>query len=251
MVRKLQVWSTSSPGAVDSVCGATFDVIFFRDLEIRAGNELVGGSEGLVALGLGLGREVYRFLSPRAFMVIAHVNLDAWPQLVGRTSGRLVHLPIARTSLASETLRSANPDRRALYAALVQQLRSLLDHAPDAALDRAYHVLLTEPRSNIVGLARSLGMSERSLRDKFETRFHVTPKTVHRFARHNRWLTAGCRNPKDWLDAALRSGFYDQAHATREMKTILDTTPAKFFGARGSWDQSFESSPVELDNGSC
>ncbi len=235
---------------VDSGCGGTLDLIFFRDLEIRAGNERIGGSAGLVALGFGPGREVYRFLSPRAFMVVAHVNMDAWPRLVGRASGRLVHLPIARTSLAHEALGSENPGRRALYAALVEQIRSLLDHAPDAALDRAYHVLLTDPRSDIAGLARSLGMSERSLRDKFETRFHVTPKTVHRFARHSRWLAAGCRNPKDWLDAALREGFYDQAHATREMKAILGMTPAKFFGARASWDQSFESSPVELDSGS-
>ena len=85
-------------------------------------------------------------------------------------------------------------------------------------------------------MASSLFISERQLRRRFEAAAGLTPTTLHRILRFQRLLAlAGAAGPGASLSSlALRAGFADQAHMTRDLRDLAGSTPAALLARAGS-----------------
>jgi AraC-like DNA-binding protein len=75
-------------------------------------------------------------------------------------------------------------------------------------------------------LARGLGMSERSLRRKFDEAFGYGPKTLDRILRYQRFRKLARLNGNSSTAAlAVEAGYADQAHLVRESRRLTGRTP--------------------------
>jgi AraC-like DNA-binding protein len=74
-------------------------------------------------------------------------------------------------------------------------------------------------------LSRALGMSERTLRRRFDEAFGYGPKTLDRILRHQRYLRQAENSSESTAILALESGYSDQAHLIRESRRLTGTSP--------------------------
>jgi AraC-like DNA-binding protein len=99
---------------------------------------------------------------------------------------------------------------------------------PDPALAAAWHALeRTGGSVSIAAVADEVGWSRQHLRTRFVDELGLTPKVagrVMRFERARRELLSG---PTPLADVAALSGFYDQAHLTREFVELVGATPGQ------------------------
>ncbi len=88
--------------------------------------------------------------------------------------------------------------------------------------------LLADPRTRTAGLVRTLKVSERQLRRRFDAGVGYGPKTLQRVLRLQRFLAhiGGGPLAASLADLAVRSGYADQAHLTRESGRLAGLTPA-------------------------
>ena len=115
-------------------------------------------------------------------------------------------------------------------------LSALCARQPRAGLtDRAAPTILAAIRrddgasARIPALANDLGLSERTLRRRCENAFGYGPKTLERILRFQRFLKLLRRPAAPGLaQLAMESGFADQAHLTREVRSLGGATPAAF-----------------------
>jgi len=107
-----------------------------------------------------------------------------------------------------------------------QQRASLIDPAAPAilaALRRA-----DEAPRRLPTLAESLDLSERTLRRRCESAFGYGPKTLERILRFQRFLRLLRRSSDPRLaELAATSGYADQAHLTREVRSLGGSTPRR------------------------
>ena len=99
--------------------------------------------------------------------------------------------------------------------------------SPDALVLRAT-ALLADSRTTVADLSRDLSMSERQLRRRFDEAAGYGPKTMQRVLRFRhlvRHLTAADEGP-DLANLAVRLGYADQAHLTRETTRLAGKPPA-------------------------
>jgi AraC-like DNA-binding protein len=106
------------------------------------------------------------------------------------------------------------------------------DSAPDRALAWAAE-LLEDPQARTEEVARQIGLSERQLRRRCHDAVGYGPKTLQRVLRFRRFVTqidAAAGHPPgpagDLATIAARAGYADQAHLTRECRTLAGLTPA-------------------------
>lgn len=92
---------------------------------------------------------------------------------------------------------------------------------PDDAVQAAF-IRLTNPRQRVDMLADELGFSERQLRRRFHDAVGYGPKTLQRVLRLQRFRTLAS---SDLVGAALEAGYADQAHLTRECRSLTGLTP--------------------------
>ena len=82
-------------------------------------------------------------------------------------------------------------------------------------------------RGTVAALSAELGMSERQLLRRFDAAVGYGPKTLHRVLRFRRVLghltTTGPGT--DLAELAIRSGYADQAHMTREITRLAGRPP--------------------------
>jgi AraC-like DNA-binding protein len=110
---------------------------------------------------------------------------------------------------------------------------------PPGALELAWDMLVSSGgRMAISDLAREVGYSRRHLHHRFTSDYGVSPKEASRLVRfqksvgllrnhercHRRGLTAGRAGTLS--DVAVGTGFYDQAHMTREWKELAGCPPS-------------------------
>lgn len=74
-------------------------------------------------------------------------------------------------------------------------------------------------------LARSLAMSERTLRRRFHECFGYGPKTLDRILRYQRFLRLSATSQSSTAVLASEAGYADQAHLVRESRRISGFTP--------------------------
>ena len=104
-------------------------------------------------------------------------------------------------------IRSIEPDRRA--AAAIELLRS----------------------ETVEGVARELGISARQLRRNIVANVGLTPKTLQRVMRMQRFLDYASRRG-ELAAASADAGYADQSHLTREVRALSGLTPARLLADR-------------------
>ncbi|WP_245317992.1 MULTISPECIES: AraC family transcriptional regulator [unclassified Mesorhizobium] len=121
-------------------------------------------------------------------------------------------------------------------AGMVGQLEKAIgaytqDHrAPDAAMGFAFDVVdqgLPADRPLVPFLLRTLHMSERTLRRRFEESFGYGPKTLDRILRFHRYRRLRqMSGDASTAVLAVEAGYSDQAHLIRESRRLSGVTPS-------------------------
>jgi len=102
--------------------------------------------------------------------------------------------------------------------------------------------------ADVATVAASVGLSGRQLRRVVEAETGLGPKTVQRIGRFQRFLrladagAARVGGPGSLLaDWAVRAGYADQAHLTKDISELAATTPARLVAERAGVSGSPES----------
>ena len=95
-------------------------------------------------------------------------------------------------------------------------------------------------------LAADVGMSERTLRRRCLGAFGYGFKTLNRVLRFQRFLLLVTQSPTSSLaDLAVRVGYADQAHMTRDVQRLSGLSPSQFFAEhRGNLADLFNTRPA-------
>jgi AraC-like DNA-binding protein len=156
------------------------------------------------------------------------------------TSVRLDDITIAARRLnwdlqGAGTLR----DRLAL---LEQWVRARWRRRPgDLAVVHACRMFAAEPAADVADVAATLGWNARRLHREFSAACGYGPKTMQRILRVQHVMRAAhrARQPLRLSDMAASGGFADQAHMTREFRSITGFTPTHYLAqsdpALGRW----------------
>jgi AraC-like DNA-binding protein len=100
---------------------------------------------------------------------------------------------------------------------------------------------------SVGALADGAGVSANHLATQFKSHLGVTPKRMARIYRFARLiLSVDALHPVDWSELAQASGYFDQAHFSKEFKDFTGHTPTAYLALRRRF-------PVEMgfppDNG--
>lgn len=100
--------------------------------------------------------------------------------------------------------------------------------APPDGLVVAATQLLATRQTSVMELAPALAVSERQLRRRFDIAVGYGPKTMQRVLRFRRVIDCLARRPSSGqlADLAIRLGYADQAHLTRETTRLAGVPPA-------------------------
>lgn len=111
-----------------------------------------------------------------------------------------------------------------------EQQMNLNELMPDSLESALYQL---NSNTKLSELEHKNPLSQRQIERLFRTRLDMTPKHFQRIIRVQRTLQYLRKNsPANLVDVALQFGFSDQAHMTREFRTIAHTTPAQFSAMR-------------------
>ncbi|THA47726.1 AraC family transcriptional regulator [Streptomyces sp. A1136] len=91
----------------------------------------------------------------------------------------------------------------------------------------------------IARLADEVGWSRSYLVRRFTEQVGLTPKTSARVLRFRRAAELVARGPVDLAGIAARCGFYDQAHLTREFRSLAGLTPGRMATTTRPVDEAF------------
>jgi AraC-like DNA-binding protein len=86
--------------------------------------------------------------------------------------------------------------------------------------------------ARMADIAREMGVSQRWLIEKFKQDVGVAPKQLCRLLRFERAVEALHAGGERWVDVAVESGFYDQAHFNHEFREFAGITPGEYRAGR-------------------
>jgi len=162
--------------------------------------------------------------APASELVDREVTLhDLWGRAAGSLSDRVLE----------------QPTTAARFAAIEEQLRPRLASArpPDPLASAAVTWLARHRSGRVEHLARELGISARQLNRRFAAAVGYGPKVFQRVTRLQRLLVLGERpaGAREGLtQLALAAGYADQAHMTREVRSLTGRTPTAVVGVAGA-----------------
>lgn len=160
-----------------------------------------------------------------AARTVLHVPLDELTDAV---------LPLrdvaARLAPALERAVRSHDEPAARVRALAAVLEGV-DRAPPAPEVRvAAHALESAVPPDLHRLARSLGVTTRTLERRCRTEIGLTPATLRRLARFRRAFRRLDRTVRGgWAAVAAQTGYFDQAHMIREFRRFAGSPPSLFF----------------------
>jgi AraC-like DNA-binding protein len=197
--------------------------VYQADGRHERGDVVIGLLPGdLRIAGSGVGECLQIRLGP----VAAAAMLGAPTELSGRVVS-LTEVWGSDAGRAGDRLRSAPSwDERFTIAAeiLGRQLGSRPPVDPEVA--QAWRrTLISRGRARVDGMAGELGWSRKRLWSRFRSQLGITPKRAARLVRFDhaaRLLAEG----QPAASAAAQSGYVDQSHLHREVKTFTGLTPA-------------------------
>jgi len=112
--------------------------------------------------------------------------------------------------------------------------RANRDLMPDRAMAMAYELIRVGPppeTSLLPWLATELGLSERTIRRRFDECYGYGPKTLDRILRYQHFLELSGRAYGSTAVLAMEAGYSDQAHLIRESRRLTGSTPGEFEAA--------------------
>lgn len=113
------------------------------------------------------------------------------------------------------------------FLALIKDVDERAEHRAAALIRQAGGQI------SVSGLADQLGLGERQLRRRFEAVMGLTPKAYCRLIRHlNAMRLADAASDPDWADIACASGYFDQSHMIREIRSLTGISPASLHAER-------------------
>jgi AraC-like DNA-binding protein len=153
--------------------------------------------------------------------------------------------------IAASEIADQRPDLEALWGArarraavdvaceedidgLVQSLQAVIGRmAPgfesaDREMAAAYRLIADGAAKGaplVPWLGRALGMSERTLRRRFDDAFGYGPKTLDRILRYQRYRRVAESSSETTAILALEAGYSDQAHLVRESRRLTGSAP--------------------------
>jgi AraC-like DNA-binding protein len=119
------------------------------------------------------------------------------------------------------------PARLALLEAYIERR---VAEAPPALREIEWswqRLLRTDGAVPVAELAEEVGWSRRHLAARFREHVGLPPKALARILRFER-AAERLRRGADLADAALDSGYYDQAHFNRDFKAFAGVTPTEY-----------------------
>jgi AraC-like DNA-binding protein len=127
----------------------------------------------------------------------------------------------------ARSLSAALPPAAAAAAILDLAGTLVADSNVDPAVAHAA-ARLRDPAVRAEDVAVQAGLSERQLRRRCHAAAGYGPKTLQRVFRFQRFvrLVDASASPVDLADAAVRAGYADQSHLTRECRALSGATPA-------------------------
>ncbi|MCI0404058.1 MAG: helix-turn-helix domain-containing protein [Acidobacteria bacterium] len=97
---------------------------------------------------------------------------------------------------------------------------------PDRTVAAALATLRTWPVLSLRDLAAQLGLSQKQMIARFDTRVGLTPKLTSRVFRFQKVLKrVHVDRAPDWPDVAVDCGYYDQAHLIHEFQEFAGVSP--------------------------
>lgn len=111
------------------------------------------------------------------------------------------------------------------------------DVSPNAGFLNVFHdIVQLAPHAEDIGLiAKRHGASGRTIRRQFTKYMGLGPKQIDRLVRVQNSMRNLCSTSESHLaDVAIRNGFSDQAHLSREFRSLTGYTPGKFASLIGT-----------------
>jgi AraC-like DNA-binding protein len=181
-------------------------------------------------------------LAPGTTVVGMRLRPGAAGALLGVPPSELVDLAVPADALwgrAGVTLGDRVDAAGSAGEALAALQQGMLDRRfaetdPDPLVTEAVRLLMPGGAPGVAALPRLLAVSERNLRRRCQAATGVGPKTLHRTLRFQGFLAraqlafATGRSPVGLAELAIRAGYADQAHLTRECVRLTGTTPRAF-----------------------
>jgi AraC-like DNA-binding protein len=207
-----------------------------------------GGAEIVCAVG-GMPQVVgpligptFEVLAPGTTVVGMRLRPGAAGALLGLPPSELVDLAVpadalwgsAADALGERVAAAGSPagSIAALQRAMI--IRRVAGPDPDALVAEAVRRLMPGRATDVGALPELLAVSERNLRRRCHAAVGVGPKTLHRILRFQGFLARAQlavgegRPPGALADLAVRAGYTDQAHLTRECVRLTGATPRAY-----------------------
>ncbi len=204
-----------------------------------------GGVELICALGSMpriLGPQtgpIDQALTPGTTVVGVRLRPEAASSLLGLPTSTLVDLDLGADELWGDqgnVLQELLPSASSAWEAAALLERTVADRlahatAPDPVAAEAVRRLMSRQRDDVASMASSLFISERQFRRRFEAAVGLTPRTLHRILRFQRFLALAStreRPSTQLARLAAEAGYADQAHLTREAARLEGRSPRIF-----------------------
>jgi AraC-like DNA-binding protein len=178
-------------------------------------------------------------LAPGATIVGVRLRPEAASSVLGFPPSELVDLALDADELwgdrgdALGELVAGGGSTREAAAHLQRAVSERLADAtvPDPVVAEGVRRLTYGRRAGVASMASSLFISERQLRRRFEAATGLTPTTLHRILRFQRFLALAwtSRRPSSHIGRlAVEAGYTDQAHLHREAARLEGRAPRVF-----------------------
>jgi len=178
-------------------------------------------------------------LAPGTTIVGVRLRPEAAASVLGMPSSTLPDLALDADELwgdrghALQELVGAAGSPREAAAQLERAVSERLAEAtaPDPMVAEGVRRLMCGERAGVASMASSLFISERQLRRRFEAATGLTPTTLHRILRFQRFLALAwtSRRPSTQIGRlAVEAGYADHAHLIREAARLEGRAPRAF-----------------------
>ena len=164
-------------------------------------------------------------LQPAASAMLRDISLP-------RLRDRIVDLVWLDAAFAGRFYEAASQTRAELaVAAIFALLRDGMQPIDERIEQAVAKLEASEGTLPIAAIAAACGMSERSFQGAFKARVGLNAKEFARIRRLQATIRMLDEADHRVADLAIASGFADQAHATREVRRVTGTTPARLRAA--------------------
>ncbi len=127
----------------------------------------------------------------------------------------------------------ATDDWSVRFALVERFLLARCTHAPSSLVTAAWRrIVQAGPCLRVDQLAADLEVSRKHLSRRFQHEIGLRPKTVARILRFQRSLAMARSSglPPNWADIAAANGYADQAHMTRDFRSLAGAPPQILIG---------------------